>query len=53
MSDPINSNLPDKINCGETTIKDTPRIVAIFICLLVGGLLIGLGIGWLLGLFAG
>jgi hypothetical protein len=45
-------NLPDKINSGETDIRDTPKIVAIFFCLLVGGCLIGLGVGWFLGLFA-
>jgi hypothetical protein len=45
------SNLPDKINCGETTIKDTPKVVAIFVCFMVGGCLIGLGIGLFLGVF--
>ncbi len=46
------NNLPDKINCGETTIRDTPKIVAIFFCFLAGGCLVGLGIGWVLGMFA-
>lgn len=46
------NNLPDKINCGETTVRDTPKIVAIFICILLGGCSLGFGIGWFLGWFS-
>jgi len=51
MADPMNSNLPNKINCGETGVKDTINIFKIFLYILFGGLLIGLGIGIYLGLF--
>jgi hypothetical protein len=51
MSDPMNTNLPNRINSGETTVHDTKSIAKIFLFILLGGLLIGLGVGLLLGLF--
>lgn len=42
--------LPTRIECGETDVNDKNTVLKIFLCLVVGSLLLGLGIGILMGL---